>query len=126
MSVHIVHFNSNDRITQIRLYWDQGALLKQLEVIDADSRNWPIRYTTEQSRLVNSSISAAAKSSTSISSPASLPEKRSITTAASNASFGSISSPSKRITKDPHTSLSLFEPRSPPPEERPVSGASRG
>ncbi|KAL2363558.1 hypothetical protein RJZ56_003558 [Blastomyces dermatitidis] len=124
--VHIVHFNSNDRITQIRLYWDQGALLKQLEVIDADSRNWPIRYTTEQSRLVNSSISAAAKSSTSISSPASLPEKRSITTAASNASFGSISSPSKRITKDPHTSLSLFEPRSPPPEERPVSGASRG
>ncbi|OJD25984.1 hypothetical protein ACJ73_02635 [Blastomyces percursus] len=124
--VHIVHFDNNDRITQIRLYWDQGALLKQLEVIDADSRNWPIRYTTEQSRLVNSSISAAAKNSTSISSPASLAEKRSITTAASNASFGSIASPSKRITKDPHTSLSLFEPRSPPPEEQPVSVASRG
>ncbi|KLJ11086.1 hypothetical protein EMPG_13628 [Blastomyces silverae] len=124
--VHIVHFDSNDRITQIRLYWDQGALLKQLEVIDAHSRNWPIRYTTEQSRLVNSSISAAAKSSTSISSPASLAEKRSITTAASNASFGSFASPSKRFTKDPHTSLSLFEPRSPPPEERPVSVASRG
>ncbi|PGH03354.1 hypothetical protein GX51_04085 [Blastomyces parvus] len=124
--VHIVHFDSNDRITQIRLYWDQGALLKQLEVIDADSRNWPIRYTTEQSRLVNSSVSAAAKSSTSISSPASLAEKRSITTAASNASFGSIASPSKRYTKDPHASLSLFEPHSPPPEERPVSVASRG
>ncbi|EEH10243.1 conserved hypothetical protein [Histoplasma capsulatum G186AR] len=124
--VHIVHFDSNDRITQIRLYWDQGALLKQLDVIGASSRNWPIRYTTEQSRLISSSVSAAARSSTSISSPASLADKRSITTAASNASFGSITSPSKRFTKDPHASLSLFQPYSPPPEERPVSAASRG
>ncbi|OJD17076.1 hypothetical protein AJ78_02825 [Emergomyces pasteurianus Ep9510] len=123
--VHIVHFDSNDRITQIRLYWDQGSLLKQLDIIGSSHRNWPIRDAIEQSRLINSSVSAAAKTSTSISSPASLADKRSITTAASNASFGSMTSPSKRFTKDPHASLSLFQPPSPPPEERPVSVASR-
>ena len=29
--VHIVHFDSADKITQIRQYWDQGALLKQID-----------------------------------------------------------------------------------------------
>ncbi|OAX78855.1 hypothetical protein ACJ72_06833 [Emergomyces africanus] len=123
--VHIVHFDSDERITQIRLYWDQGSLLKQLDIIGSSHRNWPIREASEQSRLINSSVSAAAKTSTAISSPASLADKRSITTAASNASFGSMTSPSKRFTKDPHASLSLFQPHSPPPEERPVSVASR-
>ncbi|PGH12732.1 hypothetical protein AJ79_04093 [Helicocarpus griseus UAMH5409] len=120
--IHIVHFDSQDKITQIRLYWDQGSLLKQLDVIGSSHRNWPIRDAADQSRLINSSVSAAARSSTAISSPASQADKRSVTTSASNASFAS---PSKKFGRDPHASLSLFEPHSPPPEERPMSVTSR-
>ncbi|KAK2794649.1 hypothetical protein FQN50_009888 [Emmonsiellopsis sp. PD_5] len=119
--VHIVHFDSQDKISQIRLYWDQGSLLRQLDVISSSHRNWPIRDGADQSRLINSSITAAAKTTTTtttaVSSPVSQSDRQSVTSAASFAS------PSKRHVKDPHASLSLFEPHS--PEDRPLPVASR-
>ncbi|EEH33768.1 hypothetical protein PAAG_04817 [Paracoccidioides lutzii Pb01] len=123
--IHIIHFDNTDRITQIRLYWDQGSLLKQIDVIGSSSRNWPIRDSAEQLRLINSSVSAAGNSPSSISSSASQGGRPS-TAASNNASIASITSPSKRFTKDPHASLSLFESHSDTSEDRPVSVSSRG
>ncbi|KAF3481983.1 uncharacterized protein GIQ15_04742 [Arthroderma uncinatum] len=60
--VHIVHFDAEDKIVQIRQYWDQAALLKQLGVIGSRN-NWPIGDSADQKRLVSSSIAAAAKCS---------------------------------------------------------------
>ncbi|KAL1965824.1 hypothetical protein VTN77DRAFT_5145 [Rasamsonia byssochlamydoides] len=87
--VHIVRFDSQNQIQQIRLYWDQGSLLKQVDVIGSRGRNWPIRDAQEQTRLITSSsaghgtVTPPAQSSTQ--EPA-----------------------SKKPLKDPHASLSLF------------------
>ncbi|KAI1905637.1 hypothetical protein LOZ12_006735 [Ophidiomyces ophidiicola] len=59
--IHIAHFDSDSKISQIRIFWDQGALLKQVDIIGPRHYNWPIRDGTEQSRLAISSISMAAK-----------------------------------------------------------------
>ncbi|KAK2873502.1 hypothetical protein FQN49_002318 [Arthroderma sp. PD_2] len=60
--VHIVHFDAEDKIVQIRQYWDQASLLRQLSVIGSRN-NWPICDSVEQKRLVASSIASAAKCS---------------------------------------------------------------
>lgn len=39
-------------ITTIQQSWDQGALLKQLDVIGKTGRNWPIRDAKEQIKLI--------------------------------------------------------------------------
>ncbi|KUI66179.1 hypothetical protein VM1G_01448 [Cytospora mali] len=49
---HIVKFDRNDKITTIQQSWDQGALLKQLDVIGKTGRNWPIRDSEEQIKLI--------------------------------------------------------------------------
>ncbi|KAI6782238.1 uncharacterized protein J7T54_002475 [Emericellopsis cladophorae] len=51
---HFVSINPDGRIIQIRLSWDQGALLKQLEVIGKTGRNWPITSSKEQISLIQS------------------------------------------------------------------------
>ncbi|KAH7077007.1 hypothetical protein BKA63DRAFT_511211 [Paraphoma chrysanthemicola] len=106
--VHTVHFDPAGKISQVRLYWDQGALLKQIDVIGARSRNWPIRDSKEQSRLVASSAAAVAQ-------PESAPSTRP-STASRGPDDVSISSRSRGSTNnamnDPHASLSLFQPRS--------------
>lgn len=104
--VHVVHFDSAGKISQIRLYWDQGSLLKQIDVIGSRSRNWPIRDGKDQSRLISSSTAAAAQVA---SSPSSRPS-----TASRGADEVSVSSRSRGSTNamnDPHASLSLFQPR---------------
>ncbi|KAI5302700.1 hypothetical protein KEM55_000936 [Ascosphaera atra] len=58
--IHIVHFDKSDKIAQIRLIWDQAALLKQLSVIPSDS-TLPIKDLSEQTQLVSQSASEAAK-----------------------------------------------------------------
>lgn len=106
--VHIVHFDTTGKITQIRQYWDQGSLLKQIDVIGSRSRNWPIRDGKDQSRLITSSSAAAALSD-------SVPSSRPSTAASRGADDVSIASRSRGSTnnamKDPHASLSLFQPR---------------
>lgn len=102
--VHIVHFDSADKITQIRQYWDQGSLLKQVDVIGARSRNWPIREGSEQSKLI--------KSSAQLAQPDSAPSSRP-STASRGADEVSIRSrgSTNNAMNDPHASLSLFERR---------------
>lgn len=103
----MVHFDNAGKITQIRLYWDQGALLKQIDVIGARSRNWPIRDSKEQSRLIASSSNAVAQPESAASSRPS--------TASRGADEVSIASRSRGSTNnamnDPHASLALFQPR---------------
>lgn len=109
--MHIVHFDTSHKIQQIRLYWDQGSLLKLVDVIGARGRNWPIRDGKDQARLIVSSAAATPQSNGS-----SLP-----TTATSTAdtsrdpnNSGIAKKPrsqSKNVTRDPHASLSLFAPR---------------
>lgn len=89
MQVHIVRFNSQNRIQQIKLYWDQGSLLKQVDVIGARGRNWPIRDAQDQTRLITTASSGAHATDTH------------------PAQSSTVVSPSKPL-KDPHASLSLF------------------
>ena len=60
LQVHVVNFNNDNKIEQVRLYWDMGSLLKAIEIIGKSGRNWPIRDCTEQLRVINSSTKAAA------------------------------------------------------------------
>lgn len=104
--VHVVGFDADGRIAQIRLYWDQGTLLKQVEAIGRTGRNWPIREGKKLVEAVKASVNAAGQ--------------------ASNGSAGSskrnqhdvVVNQHKReesvsAMRDPHASLSLFAPRDP-------------
>ena len=108
--VHIVHFDTSQKIQQVRLYWDQGSLLKSVDVIGARARNWPIRDGKDQVRLVASSAAAATQgdgfsrpSTMSSGSEASRDSKDVVIT-------NKPRSQSKNVTRDPHASLSLFAP----------------
>jgi hypothetical protein len=103
----MVYFDHAGKISQIRLYWDQGALLKQIDVIGARSRNWPIRDSKEQARLIASSQAAVAQPEPAASSRPS--------TSSRGADEVSIRSRPRGATNnamnDPHASLSLFQNR---------------
>jgi hypothetical protein len=91
---HIVTFNGDGKITQIRQSWDQGSLLKQIEVIGRSGANWPIRDSKEQINL----IAKCAKGAGAAAAPAeALPTR----------SRGS----STNAMRDPHTTLDLFASR---------------
>lgn len=47
-----MNFDSDGKITTIQQSWDQGSLLKQLDVIGKTGRNWPIRDSKEQIKLI--------------------------------------------------------------------------
>ncbi len=104
--VHIVHFDHERKIDQIRLYWDQGSLLKQMEVIGARAKNWPIRDGKDQARLIATSASSTS-SSTGPSGSADTTRPQS----------------NRSAVGDPHASLSLFQPRN-ADEESSVQPAS--
>jgi hypothetical protein len=107
--VHIVRFDSQAQIQQIRVYWDQGSLLKQVEVIGSRGRNWPIRDAKDQSKLITNAIAAvgnaAAPVAQSSAQPQPQPQQQEQPAAARSARSAS---PAKRHIKDPHSSLSLF------------------
>ncbi|RYP43782.1 hypothetical protein DL768_009687 [Monosporascus sp. mg162] len=48
---HFVSFDGQGKVLQIRQTWDQGSLLKQLDVIGKTGRNWPIRDSREQIKM---------------------------------------------------------------------------
>ncbi|UZP32921.1 hypothetical protein NXS19_000737 [Fusarium pseudograminearum] len=56
---HFVTFDEAGKIAQIRLQWDQGSLLKQVEVIGKSGRNWPIIDSREQIAFIQSCIRTA-------------------------------------------------------------------
>ena len=93
----MVHFDASSKIQQIRLYWDQGSLLKLVDVIGSRGRNWPIKDGKEQIRLITSTASATSMEA---------PIKQ-----MGDMSIPHTPRPKKNPTNDPHTSLSLFDPR---------------
>ena len=105
--MHIVHFDSSQKIQQIRLYWDQGSLLKLLDVIGSRGRNWPIRDGKDQARLIASS---AADHSQSIGLNRLAMENDS-QDIRQTALTTKPRAQSKHVTRDPHASLALFGPR---------------
>lgn len=58
-------FDSDGKITTIQQSWDQGSLLKQLDVIGKTGRNWPIRDSKEQIKLIAKSSGKPAETSAS-------------------------------------------------------------
>ncbi|KAK7739989.1 hypothetical protein SLS53_005583 [Cytospora paraplurivora] len=62
---HVVKFNDDGKITTIQQSWDQGALLKQLDVIGKTGRNWPIRDSQEQIKLITRAAGKPAEPTTS-------------------------------------------------------------
>ncbi|KAK6505519.1 hypothetical protein TWF481_007414 [Arthrobotrys musiformis] len=68
--VHIVQFEDG-LIKQIRQYWDQACLLKQLGVIGKSGKNWPIRSGEEQIKLIKQSVSSVAESAIDLNESAS-------------------------------------------------------
>ncbi|KAL2129080.1 hypothetical protein VTI74DRAFT_8272 [Chaetomium olivicolor] len=91
---HIVTFNGDGKITQIRQSWDQGSLLKQVEVIGRSGANWPIRDAKTQIGLV----AKCAKDEPAVPAPTeSLPLRA--------------RGDSTNAMRDPHASLDLFAPR---------------
>ncbi|KAF2109483.1 hypothetical protein BDV96DRAFT_502527 [Lophiotrema nucula] len=108
--VHIVHFDKDQKISQIRLYWDQGSLLKQIDVIGARARNWPIRDGKEQSRLISTSSAAVAQPESAASSRRSTASRGPDDVTITERPASSRSSHSNAMN-DPHASLSLFHAR---------------
>ncbi|KAL6873108.1 hypothetical protein J3F83DRAFT_601446 [Trichoderma novae-zelandiae] len=96
--MHIVSFDDDGKILQIRQQWDQGSLLKQMEIIGKTGRNWPIRDGKEQLSLIQSCV----KSSGFVPAQAQ-PQS-------GNANAKSRNS-STNIMRDPHASLHLFGSR---------------
>ena len=107
--MHIVHFDGNNKIKSIRQQWDQGSLLKLVDVIGSRGRNWPICDGKDQARLIASTSNADDKASTSF-------QKAHQSTTADNDEVtitSKATAPRKNTgpTADPHASLSLFTPR---------------
>ncbi|KAI1265288.1 hypothetical protein F5Y18DRAFT_67112 [Xylariaceae sp. FL1019] len=95
--LHLVTFNEHGKILNVRQSWDQGALLKQLDVIGKTGRNWPIRDSQDQIRMIKDCVKTVA-GDTAVSNPQqSMPGR-------------SGANPTKAM-RDPHASLSLFEAR---------------
>ncbi|KAG0648113.1 hypothetical protein D0Z07_5797 [Hyphodiscus hymeniophilus] len=95
--IHIVNFDANGKILQVRQNWDQGSLLKLIDVIGKTGRNWPIRDGKDQIKLITSSVKSAGK--LPVDSKA---DEDTVTRSRGN---------SNNVTRDPHASLSLFAPR---------------
>jgi len=106
--IHIVTFDRNGKITQIRQSWDQGSLLKQLDVIGKTGRNWPIRDSKDQIGLITRCVKSEGGAITHEDSSA--------------RSRGN----STNIMRDPHASLALFAPREAAQSEPVVSPYAGG
>lgn len=103
---HFVQFDRENKIQQIRLTWDQGSLLKQVDVIGSRGKNWPICDGTAQVTLIKSTSSTVpVAQAPTVSSP----RGREMDTAPAAPPSRSMS-PNKKHIKDPHASLDLFGP----------------
>ncbi|OOF96382.1 hypothetical protein ASPCADRAFT_144782 [Aspergillus carbonarius ITEM 5010] len=110
-TVHIVRFNSQNQIQNVRIYWDQASLLKQVDVIGSRGRAWPVREPQDQIRLIKSSVSSGPADD----GPAPTSSLPSETAKESNdrEEPRKQASPGKKHIKDPHAADSLFELLSP-------------
>jgi len=106
-----VSFDSDQRISSVRLHWDQASLLKQVDVIGARGRGWPIRDGKEQARLI-SPIAGTPESSA-------VPSRRSTQSMAADEVVTSARSHASSLTSqrgEPRT-FSLFHSAAPNEEE---------
>lgn len=81
----------------MRLSWDQGSLLKLIDVIGKTGRNWPIHAGKDQIRLISASIKSAGGGTED--------------TTAEEDSYARSRGNTQNATRDPHASLALFAPR---------------
>jgi hypothetical protein len=120
---HFVSFDSENRIQQIRLYWDQGSLLRQVEAIGKSGRNWPIRDGKSQADLIVTSVKAG-NAPDSGSSQSSRPTQQSAPARTADVPIrgGRNNRESVSVTGDPHASLALFQERDPNEEASNYAG----
>jgi hypothetical protein len=98
LQIHFVSFDADGRIRQIRQSWDQGSLLKLIDVIGKTGRNWPIRDGQDQIKRITSSVRSAGRA------PADAAPDRHDAVLRARAD-------SHNVTRDPHATLQLFSPR---------------
>ncbi|KJZ78389.1 hypothetical protein HIM_02427 [Hirsutella minnesotensis 3608] len=96
--IHIVTFDHEGKILQIRQQWDQGSVLKQLEIIGKTGRNWPIRECKDQLSLIRSCLKTTGSASSNA------PQGH-------NEAVVRTRGTSTNALRDPHASLELFAPR---------------
>lgn len=120
--VHIVNFEDG-LIKQIRLYWDQSCLLKQIGVIGRNGRNWPIKDGRDQCKLVGTSVLGTTNSPNASRTVQTNGRDNGNGNGNSNgnsngygngvrvANRSSSTSSNNNPTRDPHRSLSLFTPQ---------------
>jgi hypothetical protein len=104
--VHVVSFDNNGKICQMRLYWDQGTLLKQVEAIGRTGRNWPIREGPKLVEAVKNSINTTGQAGNGSGGRAANGQRDVVV-------GGHKRGESVHPTNDPHASLALFAPRDP-------------
>lgn len=115
---HVVNYTSGGKISQIRLYWDQGTVLKQVEAIGKSGRNWPIRDGDAQVAVVMTSVKTGGGQTAASNGKA---------TGARGTDDVVIRDHHKRgesvsVTRDPHASLALFAERDPNDNGQTYSG----
>lgn len=113
---HVVTFNG-DKIQQIRMYWDQATLLKQVEAIGKTGRNWPIREGRAQVEAVSTSIKSGIQGGGSAGK-----EPLGVRNANEVVIRDHHQRDSVTVTRDPHASLALFAERDPNEDGRTYSG----
>ncbi|KAK5990776.1 hypothetical protein PT974_09048 [Cladobotryum mycophilum] len=96
--MHIVTFDADGKISQIRQQWDQGSLLKQLDIIGKSGRNWPIKDSKAQLALIQSCLKSSGHESAQNQSRNEVPVK-------------TRGSSIPNAMRDPHASLHLFASR---------------
>ncbi len=113
--LHVVQFDADQKIKQIRLYWDQGTLLKQVEAIGKTGRNWPIRDGGAQIEAITKSVNATGGDSHgTLKSLGSRGPGPNDVVIRQHKKQDSISA-----TRDPHASLNLFAARDPNADAQP-------
>lgn len=114
--MHIVDFDAEQKIKQIRLSWDQGTLLKQVEAVGRTGRNWPIRDGKAQVDAITKSLKSSRADQQSKQPLASRDPNEG--TEMQHRKKSSVSA-----TRDPHASLNLFAARDP---TEPAAGDYQG
>jgi hypothetical protein len=115
---HVVTFKG-DKIHQIRMYWDQATLLKQVEAIGKTGRNWPIRDGSDQGKTIAMSIKTGINGGGEAAT-----EPSGVRNAAEVVVRDHHKRDSVSVTRDPHASLSLFAERDPNESGRTYTGPS--
>ena len=86
-------FDGQGKIQQIRQSWDQGSLLKQLDVIGKTGRNWPISDSKDQIKMIEFCVKTVSNG-VAAQAPTDLPVRP----------HGN----SSNVSRDPRSSFSLF------------------